>query len=1066
MRFRRLGLDAFGPFTGTCLDFTRAEGNGLHLIYGANEAGKSSALRAIRDLLFGIPQHTPDAHLHVASALRLSALIERGGEELAFVRRKKRKDSLSTPDDQPLPEARLGYFLNGLDAGSFERLFGLDYERLKEAGEQTLSGRGDAGEALFDAGASGRSVHRVKLALIEEAEALYKDRAQKPELNRLLSLYSEQKRRAKDSQHSPERYEEQQERVRQKRREAEQQRAELLRARAEREHVLRLKSVLSSVVERDRKLNQRSEIGAVPALPAGSAEMRERLLSELGEAERELVRLTRKLNEEQARLAALAEPGAIAGMPQAALRALSSGFGRAQKDIDDLPKRRGEARTLREAVAAKLPRLGLGTELESVLARSPSVADQARLRELGREWEALRLKLESAERDLPDAKAKVEALSSSRERLRAARRLQPDALLPRELCERFDTELGRAEEVLEQIASQQQENLRQSRRLRETLELLKGEHGVPSAQQLAEARAAREARLREAQELAADPKRKALELCLPLAALLQATLYADSVADRLRSDAQRVAEAEAIEQQLARGEAERLRLEEARQLAEQELTRLNERWTRTAESLGARAELLPREAARLLEEEREAWKELSRLDHELESSQAALRAALSRFETASAALSVWQAEWQAALSPLGLPASTRPKEVDAILVALSDLLAQHEKLGVAERRVAGIERDVQVFAEQVQEQARVFAPELGALSPPDAAERLLEQHRRATQLGEQRESVTAGLSRLRAERQEVEARHAERERALAELCRTAGATDVAQLAQLEERAARARQLDAEIAQLERHLSEVSEGGDIALLVEEARLSEKGAVASRLLELEDAISAMEEQGRELDRDVRELELGLRAYEGRDGADAAQELSATVAQMAEVASRFARVRLSISVLERVVEHYRERRQGPVLARASELFARLTLGRFTKLRVGLEELRLECVEAGSGKALELEHLSRGTRFQLFLALKLASLQQYLVATPPLPLVLDDVLVEWDDERSRACLQVLAEFSDHLQILLFTHHGRDVAAAEALGDRRVSVHLLGARAPGETVDPGAGLVQDSRHA
>jgi uncharacterized protein YhaN len=233
MRFRRLSLEAYGPFTGTTLDFAALPGNGLHLIYGPNEAGKSSALRAIRDLLFGIPQQTPDAHLHPSSALRLSALIERDAEELAFARRKKRKDSLVSLSDQPLEEARLARFLNGLDAHSFERLFALDHERLERGAEETLSGKGDVGEALFDAGASGRSVHRVKLQLVEEADDLFKDRAQKPELNRLLSLYAEQKKRAKDSVHSPERYEEQQESVREKRREAETRRAELSRLRAE-----------------------------------------------------------------------------------------------------------------------------------------------------------------------------------------------------------------------------------------------------------------------------------------------------------------------------------------------------------------------------------------------------------------------------------------------------------------------------------------------------------------------------------------------------------------------------------------------------------------------------------------------------------------------------------------------------------------------------------------------------------------------------------------------------------------------------------------------------------------
>jgi uncharacterized protein YhaN len=139
---------------------------------------------------------------------------------------------------------------------------------------------------------------------------------------------------------------------------------------------------------------------------------------------------------------------------------------------------------------------------------------------------------------------------------------------------------------------------------------------------------------------------------------------------------------------------------------------------------------------------------------------------------------------------------------------------------------------------------------------------------------------------------------------------------------------------------------------------------------------------------------------------------------------------------------------------------------LGRFARLQVGLEERRLECVEAIDGKGLEVEQLSTGTRMQLFLALKLASLEQYLKTAPPLPLVLDDVLVEWDDERSRVALGVLAEFSERVQILLFTHHGRDVAAADALGDGRISIHHLVPRTRIESVDLAAGSVRNSSDA
>jgi uncharacterized protein YhaN len=1044
MRFLRLSFDAYGPFTGVALDLSRARGNGLHLVYGPNEAGKSSALRAIRDLLFGMPQQTPDAHLHPAAALRLSALIERGDEQLAFARRKKRKDSLVGLDDQPLPEAQLSRLLNGLDQPSFERLFALDYERLKEGGEETLNGEGDVGEALFDAGASGRSVHRVKLALVREAEELFKDRGQNPRLNRLLAEYSEQKRRARDSLHSPEKYEEQLQGVREKRREADAQRAELATLRAKKEHVLRLKNVLSSVVERDRKLSERAELGELPSLRRDMGEERERLQQALFELERDHRRSSAKRAEQQFKLARLPEPDRCVAMAPDAAHALRIGLGAAKSSIADLPKRQGEARTLREAIQAKLPRLGLGSDLEQVLSRSLTLAQAERLQALARELSSLGIKLENAARELPDARAKVQALTSILNQAKAARRLEHDALPPPELIERFDGELGQAEEALETVNQQLSESDRQRAVLLEQLELLRGREGVPTAAAVTQARSERDARLREAQELAADPKRKALDLCLPLAALAQASAYSDTLADRLRNEAKRVADVEALEQRLASQERERARCHEAQQRATQALAQLVARWQELSSKLGF-SELLPREALRLLHEERLGLRDLARHEQDLAHAHAALEAAEARARDAAKNMELWRAAWLAAVAPLGLPGEARTEEALALLSGLNELSGQRETLLDRERRVAKIQRDIDMFAARVSEQTGLFAPELSALSPPEAASRLLERYDQALELRKERVAIEAELEHLSRDLAELEGKRAEQAARLAELCREAGVADAAALEQLEQRVARARALDAEMAQLDRHLAEVSEGEDIAPLVEEARRSDKGTVAAHLLELEDSIEYAEQQSRELEGDVRQLELGVRTYEGREGADSAQELSATAAQLAELSAVWARRRLAVAVLERVVEHYRERHQGPVLTRASELFQRLTLGEYTRLQVGFEEQRLECVKAGKG--LELEQLSRGTRFQLYLALKLASLEQYLKSAPPLPLVLDDVLVEWDDARARVALEVLAEYSERVQILLFTHLARDVVAAAELADGRIFTHYLAPR-------------------
>ena len=80
----------------------------------------------------------------------------------------------------------------------------------------------------------------------------------------------------------------------------------------------------------------------------------------------------------------------------------------------------------------------------------------------------------------------------------------------------------------------------------------------------------------------------------------------------------------------------------------------------------------------------------------------------------------------------------------------------------------------------------------------------------------------------------------------------------------------------------------------------------------------------------------------------------------------------------------------------------------------------------------------MSDGTRDQLFLAFRLASLENYAASTEPLPFIADDILVHFDDERSAATLDLLAEFAKTNQVLLFTHHSRvrdDANRLEAKG-------------------------------
>ena len=183
-------------------------------------------------------------------------------------------------------------------------------------------------------------------------------------------------------------------------------------------------------------------------------------------------------------------------------------------------------------------------------------------------------------------------------------------------------------------------------------------------------------------------------------------------------------------------------------------------------------------------------------------------------------------------------------------------------------------------------------------------------------------------------------------------------------------------------------------------------------------------------------------------GPAAADAQQAVEERVARLAvdigavhSAPSRFGRLR-------EAVERYRKEHQGPVLDRAGDLFASLTAGSFAGLRADVDDKGqpvLLGVRADRTTLLKVEGMSEGTADQLYLALRLASLQAYLDDHEPMPLVVDDILVNFDNARALAALEALAGLSKRTQVLFFTHHEHLVdLARSSLPGNVLFVHLL----------------------
>jgi uncharacterized protein YhaN len=148
-----------------------------------------------------------------------------------------------------------------------------------------------------------------------------------------------------------------------------------------------------------------------------------------------------------------------------------------------------------------------------------------------------------------------------------------------------------------------------------------------------------------------------------------------------------------------------------------------------------------------------------------------------------------------------------------------------------------------------------------------------------------------------------------------------------------------------------------------------------------------------------------------------------------------------RMGLVLLSRARERYQEAHQPRVLKLASRTLSELTGGKYVRVQASEQGKEL-LVRDATGQERSAEALSRGTREQLYLAFRLAVVEDFGQLAAPLPIILDDILVNFDLERTANTLDVLVRLSERHQVVAFTCHPSLKEAFVAKGARLVELH------------------------
>ena len=1170
MRIDRLDLTAFGPFTDVSLDLSGGgEVGGMHLIFGLNEAGKSSALRAIQQFFCGIESRSTDNFVHDHSKMRIGvSLRNSGGGTESYVRRKGLKNTLLGADDKALEDgdARLARRLCGIQADEYVKKFVIDHGELIAGGEAVLKAGGDLGRALFAAASGMVGLGEVQRKLDGEAEDLFKKGGKIPKINAALAELEKYKKETKERSLKGSEWLGHDRALHDARARKEALGRELAEKEGERKRLKSLADALGPIARRKEVVEELAGLADVPKLDKDFTANRREALASLKPAEVREAGALREIALIQETLAGLTVPEELLAQEKA-IEALFLRLGARKKSETDRVRLELERAGFEDEARAAFRELGRDPLTLDFRDDAPGVeslhvraADRSEIQELSNSRQALLQERDGSAKTLQKhtvkqeaAAAKLATLGPERENktlnkvIKAAQRPGELETQIDDAREKIAKETRKAETALKALGRwtgpldaadslqvPQSETIEhfeagfeaatkdevelgreldtldtESRQAASDLEKLRLTGDVPTEDALTEAREKRDALWQALRDKGARDEAMALEF-------ETATRRADEISDRLRREAGRVLERANLIAGQSRQRADRDDLSVKLDQSRARRDALNARWSalwspleiappgtpremnawlrkhaKLAEDLRglreavealaikeALAESLRNALGAALDDLGEAFGEsdetfagrieraqsvIKSIDHEINERKAShkeidkLEADRSDLEekaaTACARWRDWEASWAAAMKKIGQSADVSPKSAVTVLEHTSTLFDRLNKVRDCQRKLEEMEREAARFATDVQtltarvaldlvpEEERAFDPEAiaAALNIRLGKARSARQKRDAKheELGKQEAAARAALDDVIKSKASLEA-----------LRREARCDSDDALPDIEERSAHRQDLEKKRADLDDKLRVLADKTPLERFLKEAAATDPDAVDPQIASLDDQIKELNVERETLDQTIGQENTYLKQMNGDSrAAESGQEAEDLRARIKFEVEQYARLRLASAVLRDGIERYREKAHGPVVERASSLFAALTLGSFTGLKVDYDHRDEQVLMGvrGDGSSLGVGGMSLGTADQLYLALRLATLDLFLDGREPLPLIVDDILIQFDDARASATLKILAGLAERTQVLVFTHHEHLCELARKIAPaNRLKTHVL----------------------
>ncbi|MDU8914062.1 AAA family ATPase [Aestuariicoccus sp. MJ-SS9] len=1145
-RLRQLDLELFGGFTGKQFDFGPRRDPGtpdFHVIYGPNEAGKTTTMEGYLRLLYGFPHREPYDFLHQRKNLRVSGLLDIDGNETAFTRLPTRDPSLRDAHGQELPNSALQAHLGGLSEEDYRNLLCLDDLTIEKGGEEITRAKGDIGRLLFSAAAGISELSDVLDSVQSEADGLYRKRASTTRLAGLKKEHAEVEKQIRELDVSASQYrglkkaaddallEEAQ---------VSERRKDLFAAKAQLDARIKSLPLLSEIDALDEKL---ADFAAWPVQLDVDPEDLVRMLAEQTTAQRDVTNHGDELEVLRSDLAAIEYHPEHLALTQELedLDDLRSRYATADLDLD----RRHKAL---EQVLADMGRASQDLGAPAGIDPKDLVLSSAALSELEQARERMRDAEAAVKREQDEVAAIDDKIDAAKEHLGT---LEAQSCITVDLAavfERFDIDTLSARHA---AASETLKTARRNRRaaldalttkgqsfdtlptspltleeaetLLDDLQNARKRHEVAAEDleniraEIAE-RSARIARIKAVDGLIDDDEARNIRTGRDdlwkahRASLTDQTANAfevemgrvDSAMDLRLSQAADIGTLRQHEQDLAAAKARLKTVEQQVETLDQARNTVLERLAGAATEAGIGCLISPEffvnwlrklnlavqadgELRRIQDEHQETFQKANRLVEVLSehirrdapefdelvavaktnltaqrTHQENLRSAKARIdeltrdqtkradklsgiqEVAAAARGDWASRVTRAF-PQGLDACL----LEASLQPLRDLRESDKERVALERQVSAMEDDQIQFAEKVQ----ALAQRVGVVttaSPLDNYDALADLAKHAVDADNKERELNERIKAHEKSMAEAQKVLEDIDLAVAELARVfPESVDTSSLGALRQAVSTASNVIADRAkraELERSLTSHLELDRL----ENARAVLAEATQTGLLAELDEVSAdlegIEIRYKSTIEARTSAEQELRAIGGDADVVLLVERKTTLElEMQEAALRHLELSLGHRLAETAIRRYRDAHRSAMMRATETAFAELTNGAYSKLQTQIDGASetLLALDA-SGMAKQAQDMSKGTRFQLYLALRAAAYEQLADQGASLPFFCDDIFETFDEDRTRSACRVMERVGRRGQAIYLTHHQHVVDIAREVCGEGVQIHSI----------------------